>query len=66
VTNRAFGLRVLICGQLFGLLETWYFGWNFLPQSPAEIICDGMALMITIYGLSFCFRNNTEVRHGSK
>ena len=26
--------------------ETAYFGWNAWPQSPAELICDGIATLI--------------------
>lgn len=37
---------VFAIGLLFGLAETAYFGWNFWPQSPAEMICDGIALAI--------------------
>lgn len=30
----------------FFLLENSYFGWNFRPMSDAEIICDGLTLLI--------------------
>ena len=30
----------------FGLMETAYFGWNFTPQSDAEMICDGITILI--------------------
>jgi hypothetical protein len=43
--------RVFFAGQFFWLLETAHFGWNFLPSSDAEIICDGIAVLIT--ALSF-------------
>lgn len=30
----------------FGWAETAYFGWNFLPQSPEEVIADGITLLL--------------------
>lgn len=30
----------------FWLIETAYFGWNASPGSDAELICDGLALLI--------------------
>jgi hypothetical protein len=43
--------RIYLIGFLFWLLETGYFGWNALPQSPAEVICDGIAALIVVVGL---------------
>ncbi len=37
---------VLFVGLFFWYEETKYFGWNALPGSPAEVICDGIALLI--------------------
>jgi len=39
-------IGVFLTGVFFGLLETAYFGWNFWPGSEAELICDGIALLI--------------------
>lgn len=36
-----------IIATLFALWETNYFGWNYASHSDAEIICDGIALIIT-------------------
>lgn len=33
--------------QAWWLAETWHFGWNFLPVSDAEIVCDGIFALIT-------------------
>lgn len=30
----------------FGLYETSYFGWNWTPGSPSELICDGITLVL--------------------
>lgn len=38
---------VFFLGQLFWLVETAHFGWNFTPKSDAEIVCDGIAVLIT-------------------
>lgn len=44
---------IVLIGILFGLIETAYFGWNFFPQSNAEIICDRIAILITVQGLRY-------------
>lgn len=30
----------------FWMTETQYFGWNLMPKSDAEVICDGIALVL--------------------
>jgi len=37
---------IFIFAIIFGLVETAYFGWNFTPQSDAEMICDGITMAI--------------------
>ena len=37
---------VFFFGLFYGFVETAYFGWNWSPQSDAEIICDGIAMLI--------------------
>lgn len=37
---------VFLAGLFFWYIETRYFGWNALPGSDAEVICDGIAIMI--------------------
>jgi hypothetical protein len=32
--------------QFFWLTETAYFGWNALPGSEAELICDGIVCVL--------------------
>ncbi|MGI3042872.1 hypothetical protein [Shewanella algae] len=39
-------LQIFFIGLFFGIAEIWYFGWNLTPQSDAEMICDGIALLI--------------------
>lgn len=38
---------IFVLGQLFWLLETAHFGWDAFPVSDAELICDGIAVLIT-------------------
>lgn len=38
--------RVWWVAVLWGLIEGDYFGWHFIPQSDAELICDGIAFLI--------------------
>lgn len=37
--------------MFFITAETNYFGWNFTPQSGAELICDGIGMLMVV--LSF-------------
>jgi hypothetical protein len=46
--------RLFIVAAAFGLIETAHFGWNMLPQSDPELICDGITLVL--YGLAFVAR----------
>lgn len=39
-------LNIAAVALAFGLLETWYFGFNIFPGSDAEIICDGIVAVI--------------------
>jgi hypothetical protein len=43
--------RVFVLASAFGLIETAYFGWNMTPQSEAELICDGITLVL--FALAF-------------
>lgn len=35
---------------VFWLAETWYFGWNWMAQSQAEVVCDTIAVAFFAYG----------------
>jgi len=39
-------IPIFLLSLLFWYSETKYFGWNALPQSPEEVICDGIAILI--------------------
>lgn len=49
--RRDFGWLLIIIGNVFGFLETQYFGWNWTPQTKAEYVCDGVAMCLTIFGV---------------
>jgi len=37
---------IMFFAMFFGLSETAYFGWNFSAQSDAEMVCDGITMII--------------------
>jgi hypothetical protein len=43
---------LFVLATAFGLYETAYFGWNVLPGSPQELICDGITLVLTAIALA--------------
>lgn len=45
------GVAIFFIALLFNFLETWYFGWNLRPQSPAEMIADYISSAGTFTGL---------------
>lgn len=44
-------IAILILGITFLIRQNQYFGWNSLPKSDAELICDGITLII--FSLAF-------------
>jgi len=44
------GFWLMIFSAVFGLIETWAFGWNMFPKSVAEIFCDILSLTLDIIG----------------
>ncbi len=50
--KKQFNLSIIliILGFLFGIIETIYFGCNWLPQSHAEKICDAISGLISYCG----------------
>ena len=45
------GLILIMVGFVFNFIETGYFGWNYYPSCPAEMICDYIAGMFIIGGV---------------
>ena len=46
------GWILVICGLVFGLLQTAYFGWNLRPESKAENVCDMITCFAVWFGLA--------------
>jgi len=44
-------LNILGLAALFWIMETDHFGWNFTLGSDAELICDGIVVLLV--ALSF-------------
>lgn len=51
------GKRIGLISILFSIIETIYFGFNWLPESISEAICDSIsligmsiAILLIIYG----------------
>lgn len=41
-----FNLYLLFLAGYFFYQENEYFGWNIHPQSPEELICDGICFVL--------------------
>jgi hypothetical protein len=41
------GLILMLSGYVFGVIETLYFGSNWLPESREELICDCISLLVS-------------------
>ena len=41
------GFTMMIAGFIFAVVETVYFGNNWLPQTRDEILCDCISLSVT-------------------
>lgn len=39
-------IPVWLTAVSFSLGETAYFGWNWTPASDAEVICDGISMLL--------------------
>lgn len=37
---------IWIVAAIFGWIETAHYGWNMAAQSDAEMICDGIAMLM--------------------
>ena len=48
--RRTIGFVLILISAIFAHIETWYFGWNMFPGSPAEWACDSIAVSIAIIG----------------
>lgn len=39
-------LGILTVATTYSLIETAHFGWNWWPKTDAELICDGISLVL--------------------
>lgn len=37
---------ILVLATIYWFIETEYFGWNIAPQSPHEVIADGIVVLL--------------------
>ena len=45
------GFILILIAVVFSFAETAYFGNNWTPQTPAEKICDCLAILIWVRGV---------------
>jgi Mn2+/Fe2+ NRAMP family transporter len=50
--QKMMGICIVIIAVIYNVMTTSYFGNNFLPQTPAECITDGITLIIAVIGLA--------------
>lgn len=50
IKPQLFGPVIFFIGVAFGLLETWYFGWNWLPINYTAFACDALAMFLMSCG----------------
>ncbi len=43
---------VTFAALIFWFMENRYFGWNMMPKSEAELICDGLVLLMFCIGVT--------------
>ena len=54
------GIAFLATG--FWFIESRYFGFNLRAESEAELICDGMVILMFILAIGFRDKTPTSVR----
>lgn len=45
-------VALFVCGILFSLCKTAWFGWHLRSQSPAESVCDWIVTALMIIGVA--------------
>lgn len=53
-------LNFVLLGFTFAVLETIYFGNNFFPSTKAEVLCDTIAISLSLYGLYLLKKTEKE------
>lgn len=44
------GIALIAFSWIFGFAETWYFGWNLLPKTKNEFVCDLISIIADFIG----------------
>lgn len=57
---------LVVTGVILWIGETWYFGWNIQPQSPAEMFLDMVAWGMILIGLVIKPMGETYNIHASE
>jgi hypothetical protein len=39
-------LWIFLMGLVFWWMQNDYFGWNWKPKSEAELVCDGIVILV--------------------
>lgn len=56
--NKLTGFLLLLGTAVFSHEYTKYFGYNWVPTSRAELVCDTIALCMTVVSIRLFFRKN--------
>lgn len=46
-------MTLYVIAGIYWLSETAYFGWNWSPQSSAEVVADGIAMILLALAIGF-------------
>lgn len=57
------GTIMLAASGVFGIIETAYFGSNWLPKTPQELVCDIISAMGMASGLTLAFIGAYDMPH---
>ena len=61
-TRKIAGLMVMVGAAIYARIETSHFGNNWLPQSDAEVIADGLALVTCAIGVAMFWGGSGRAR----
>ena len=55
--KQTLSITFMVTGFILSLIETAYFGFNWLPSCPAEIICDVLCGILVVIGIVIYDKN---------
>lgn len=65
-TRKIAGLMVMVGAAIYARIETSHFGNNWLPQSDAEVIADGLALVTCAIGVAMFWGGSGRARSNDR